>query len=263
MLHHGRFPPAIVLEVARAMLAELAAMETAGLVHGDVRVETVLLLTEGNVCLPQPGLRGMVRPHEGIAHGDLAGGLRNAGAERVAGGASPAIASDLFACGCVWWQMLCGRPPLGGGDAMSRLRAAQTAAIDDWRQWAADVPEPLAGAIDACLQGFAEAAGVDRRPGKANRPAATQRASSDFWLLAGGRAAASTVAGGKACEEQKTASASLDGSYARSAGISCVAWPLWVAVNRPVSGQAALQVEKPRDIRTAEKAPAACQLGHA
>ena len=71
MLRHGRFPPEVVLEIARSMLADLAAMESAGLVHGDIRVENVLLQADGTICLPQPGLRGVIRPHEGIAYLDL------------------------------------------------------------------------------------------------------------------------------------------------------------------------------------------------
>ena len=46
--------------------------------------------------------------------------------ERVTLGEPPNVSSDIYACGCVWWQMLCGRPPLGGGDSLTKLHAAAT-----------------------------------------------------------------------------------------------------------------------------------------
>ena len=86
------------------MLDELAAMEAAGVVHGDVRLENVLITNEGDVHLPQPGLRGVVRPQEGIASLDLcdrrlqhlAPEPRQATARRPA---LPATSGPAAACG--------------------------------------------------------------------------------------------------------------------------------------------------------------------
>ena len=153
VLHHGRFPPEAVLEIARAMLDELVVLEAAGLVHGDIRLQTVLIANDGEIGIPHPGLRGTIRPQEGISYHDLApDACSTLAPERVTEGTPPTVASDLFACGCVWWHLLCGRPPLGGGDTLARLRAAQAAAVDDLHQWAADVPDALVEAIGACLQ---------------------------------------------------------------------------------------------------------------
>ena len=57
MLHHGRFPAADVLEVARALLGELQVLETAGLIHGDICLQNILISGGGEIYLPQPGLR--------------------------------------------------------------------------------------------------------------------------------------------------------------------------------------------------------------
>jgi eukaryotic-like serine/threonine-protein kinase len=153
VLRHGRLAPEVVLEIARAMIRELAALEAASLVHGDIRVQNVLMTRDGEIFIPHPGLRGVIRPHEGVAHLDLVPDACSALApERVTDGTPPTVASDLFACGCVWWHILCGRPPLGGGDTLARLRAAQAAAIDDLHQWVADVPDVLVEVIHDCLQ---------------------------------------------------------------------------------------------------------------
>ncbi len=153
LLHHGRFPPEAVLEIARAMLGQLATLEAANLVHGDIRVQNVLISSDGDICIPHAGLRSIMRPQEGISFHDLApDACSGLAPERVTEGAPPSVASDLFACGCVWWHMLCGRPPLGCGDVLARLRAAQAAAIDDLHRWAADIPDVLVEAIGDCLQ---------------------------------------------------------------------------------------------------------------
>jgi hypothetical protein len=234
-LHNGRFPPEVVLDVARAMLGELSAMESVGLIHGDIRIENVSLLRDGGVCLPQPGLRAIIRPHEGVAHCDASPEACGALApERVACGTRPTLASDLFACGCVWWQMLCGRPPLRGGDTLARLRAAQTASIDDFRRWVSDVPEPLSQAISSCLQkdprkrltSFASLAQQIGSPGRAGRQAIAR------CLGAAARPHAPWLRTTRARAKRKrphlwTAAALF------ALALIAVAWPIWVAANRP------------------------------
>ena len=43
MVHHGRFPPEVVLEIARAMLAGLVELEQLGICHGDVSASSLVL----------------------------------------------------------------------------------------------------------------------------------------------------------------------------------------------------------------------------
>lgn len=264
MLHHGRFPPAVVLEIARAMLGALASMESVGLVHGDIRAENVLLLPDGAICLPQPGLRAIVRPHEGISNRDISPeACGTLSPERVASTTPPNITSDIFACGCVWWQMLCGRPPLGGGDTLTRLRAAQSAAIDDFRRWANDVPAPLADAITACLHkdprkrpasmtALAQQLGT---PGKAGRMAIVRCLSAAArpqapWLQAKRARAA------KQHPHVWTAATLL------VLALVAVAWPLWVAANRPrAAGSTSASVDALKATRSAGAPAQARQSG--
>ncbi len=153
MVHHGRVPSEVVLEIARAMAAQLAMLEKCGICHGDVSTSSLVLTDGGEARLLLPGLRGILRPEEGYAHGDLPPEAYDSLApERVSAGTPPNTASDIYACGCVWWQLLCGRPPLVGGDSLAKLRAAQAGEIRDVRNYAPDVSPPLAAAIFACLQ---------------------------------------------------------------------------------------------------------------
>jgi serine/threonine-protein kinase len=153
IVHHGRFPAEVVLEIARSMLAALAELEKAGLCHGDLSTASLILTDGGDVRLSLPGLRGILRPEEGYAYADLLPEAYDTLApERVAAGTPPQWPSEMYACGCLWWHLLCGRPPLGGGDGLAKLRAVQAGEICDVRRYAPDVPAALASAISSCTE---------------------------------------------------------------------------------------------------------------
>ena len=235
VLHHGRFPPPVVLEIARAMLGDLAALEAAGLVHGDIGVQNILIANDGDVPIPHAGLRGVIRPHEGISQDGLApDACSSLAPERVADGTEPTVASDLFACGCVWWHILCGRPPLGGGDTPSRLRAAQSAAVDDLHQWATDVPVVLAEAIHDCLQKDPQRrpksmADLARRLGPSRRHG---RQAIARCLIAATRPRAPWLRSKRSQAKKPARPHRFTAAALALLAAVAVAWPLWVAHNR-------------------------------
>ena len=241
VLHHGRFPPQAVLEIARAMLGELVALEAAGLVHGDIRPQNVLVANDGEVSIPHPGLRGVIRPHEGLSYHDVVpDACSTLAPERVSEGAEPTVASDLFACGCVWWHMLCGRPPrpggtgCPGGDTLARLRTAQAAVIDDLHHWAADVPDVLVAAIVDCLQEEPQKrsksmAELAQRLGPVHRRG---RQAIARCLVAAARPRAPWLQSKRAEAKRPHPHRFTVAALALLAGVA-VAWPLWVAHNRP------------------------------
>ena len=134
------------------MTVELSAMEKAGRCHGDIAPWNVLLTAAGDPVLLNAGLRRILRPEEGFAFAELLPEAYDYLApERVTAGVPPGTASDIYACGCVWWQMLCGRPPLLGGDSLTKLRTVPTVEIPNARQLAPETPAVLAEAIAACV----------------------------------------------------------------------------------------------------------------
>ncbi|NLE38189.1 MAG: protein kinase, partial [Pirellulaceae bacterium] len=158
MIFHGRFPPAVVLQIARAMMPGLVALEQAGLCHGDLRAATLTLGSiENDVTrgprLPFPGLRAVVRPREGYAYLDLPPeALDGLAPERIRDGTPPNAASDVYALGCLWWHLLTGRDPLPGGDGLTKLQTAHRAEVGDPRLLAPDTPSELLAAIRACTR---------------------------------------------------------------------------------------------------------------
>ncbi len=154
---NGRFPPLVVLHLARQMLVGLCELERLALPHGDLNLRNFALGRDGTAALLFPGVRAVLRPHEGFSMIDLSPECYESLApERVLLGTPPTLASDLFACGCVWWQMLAGRPPITGGNALAKLKAAAESRIPDVRQLAPDAPPVLAEVIAACTSSSAE-----------------------------------------------------------------------------------------------------------
>ena len=178
MVHHGRFPPEVVLEIARAMLAGLIELEQSRhLPRRREHVEPDADRCRRRVVLMLPGLRGILRPEEGYAHADLLPEAYDSLApERVSAGTPPNALSDIYACGCVWWHLLCGRPPLAGGNSLAKLRAAQAGEICDVRRYAPDVPAAVGGGdFGLFAAGTEPPAGVAGPAGRHARPADARR----------------------------------------------------------------------------------------
>ncbi len=141
----GRFPPEAVLEIARQLATQLAILEKAGLVHGEITAHQLLIQRSGHVLLPMAAWRAAVRPTESFAATELpAEAYDGLAPERLAHGTPPTIASELYALGALLWQLAVGRSPLPGGSSLAKLRAAQTGNIPDVRRLAPQLPEVLA-----------------------------------------------------------------------------------------------------------------------
>ncbi len=153
VVHNGRFPPEVVLEIARQMADGLAALEQAGLSHGDLAAPALVLDDEGQVVMPLPGLRGVLRPCEGLAQaGTDPEALEGVAPERIAEGGPPGARSDIYACGWLWWHLLTGRPPVPGPTALARVRAIQTCRVQDVRSLAPETPSELGAVVSAAME---------------------------------------------------------------------------------------------------------------
>lgn len=160
LLRGGRLPAEQVLEIARQMTAELAALERFSLEHGDISAMSVRIHESGRVSLACLGLRSIVRPGEGYAHADLSPEAYDYLApERISAGTAANAQSDLYACGCLWWLLLTGRPPLAGGDSLAKIKAAHAARITPLSRLAPETPALLMTVIDRLLQAEPHARG--------------------------------------------------------------------------------------------------------
>ena len=147
LVRRGRFPAAVVFEIGRQLLEGLAALHSRSLVHGDIRMSNVRLTDSGLAVLVDGGIRHAVHPQVTI-HDSLAPDAYDGLAPELIGtGASASASSELYAVGCLLWQLLAGRPPFVSADPLAKLAAHQTLTIEDVRVWAPDTPAMLAESI--------------------------------------------------------------------------------------------------------------------
>lgn len=149
LVRRGRFPASIVLDVARQLLEGLASLDRRGLVHGDIRLSNVRLTDRGLAVLVDGGVRPAVCPELTIHQSFALEGYDGIAPELIGTGAAPNAASELYALGCLLWQLLAGRPPHPMADPLMKLAAHQTQRIEDVRTWAPDTPSLLADAVFA------------------------------------------------------------------------------------------------------------------
>jgi serine/threonine protein kinase/beta-lactam-binding protein with PASTA domain len=114
----GPLPVPVVLAILDPLLDALAAAHAGGLVHRDVKPENVLISARGTVKIADFGLVRAVGSHT-VATGDvILGTVAYLSPEQVATGVSD-TRTDVYAAGVVAFEMLTGRPPYEGDNAMS------------------------------------------------------------------------------------------------------------------------------------------------
>ncbi|QDU81370.1 Serine/threonine-protein kinase PrkC [Polystyrenella longa] len=147
LTRRGRFPAAVVLEIARQLVDSLALLEKHQMQHGDLRLSNVRLNEQGEVVLINVGIAPAISP-ELVLRDQIAPDQYDGIAPELIGtGNACSIQSDIYALGCLLWQLLGGRPPHPTGDPLAKLAAHQTKSIPDVRLWAPDTPAPLAEII--------------------------------------------------------------------------------------------------------------------
>lgn len=149
LIRRGRFPAPVVLEIARQLAGGLASLHAQGLSHGDLRLSNVRLTESGIAVLVDGGIRPALYPELTI-HEELALDTYDGIAPELIGTGLHANAStDIYALGCLLWQLLTGRPPYPTADALMKMAAHQTQRIADVRTLAPDTPAALAETITA------------------------------------------------------------------------------------------------------------------
>ncbi|MFG0334683.1 MAG: serine/threonine protein kinase, partial [Maioricimonas sp. JB049] len=152
LLRRGRFPAGVVMAIARQLADGLAQLEAAKLLHGDVRLRNVVLTERGQAVLLHAGVLAAMNPELTI-HAELPPSCYDGTApERIGTGQPATTAGDLYALGCLLWELVCGRPPFPTGDPLAKLAAHQSRDVADVREWAPDTPAALAELIAALTQ---------------------------------------------------------------------------------------------------------------
>lgn len=147
LVRRGRFPASVVVDFARQLLAGLEALHQRNIVHGDLRLSNIRLTDAGRSVLVDAGIRPALSPELQLHAIQSPEACDTTAPELIGTGLAITPAADLYALGCVLWQLLAGRPPFPIADPLAKLAAHQTGRVPDVRDWAPNTPDPLADLI--------------------------------------------------------------------------------------------------------------------
>ena len=161
-LASGPLPLDMALELARQIAAALEAAHEKGIIHRDLKPANIKLTAAGTVKVLDFGLAKATLSDEGEApatlttagagsrEGLVAGTPGYMSPEQVSGQRVDAR-SDVWAFGCVLYEMLTGQQAFGG-TSISETTAAILESPPDWNRLPAPVPVGVRRVLRRCLQ---------------------------------------------------------------------------------------------------------------
>jgi serine/threonine protein kinase len=140
-----------VVAVAGQVARGLDALHAASILHRDVKPSNILIDEGGTAALCDFGLARMVDSTRVTDTGVLLGTPHYLAPELVAGGdATPH--SDLYAFGCVLYELVTGKPPYADAVRPAEIGFAHLVEpVPDVRDHRADLPEDVALALASAL----------------------------------------------------------------------------------------------------------------
>ena len=168
-LARGRLALDEALSIARQIAEALAAAHDQGIVHRDLKPANVSVRPDGTVKVLDFGLAKVLEDSAGVAHvspallnsptitssaltaqGIVLGTAAYMSPEQARG--KPVDRrTDIWALGCVLYEMLSGRRPFEGGHVADAIVAVLTKE-PDWSALAPDTPEAIRRVLRRCLQ---------------------------------------------------------------------------------------------------------------
>ncbi len=162
-LSSGPIPVRDAVELATGIAAGLAAAHSKGIVHRDLKPENVVITGQNRVKILDFGIAKLVAPQ--CASGDRAAttvvdATQTGAVLGTAGYMSPEqvrgqnvdARSDVFAFGCVLYEMLAGRPPFRRPTTADTLSAILSTEPDPVGGLRADTPPELERLVARCLR---------------------------------------------------------------------------------------------------------------
>ncbi|WP_158514772.1 protein kinase domain-containing protein [Gemmatimonas phototrophica] len=147
----GRMSLLDAVRLAREVAGALEHAHKREIVHRDIKPENILI-SAGHALVADFGIARIASSaptqEPGITQAGLAVGTPAYMSPEQSLGDEVDGRTDIFSLGCVLYEMLTGRLPFGGGNAMGMLSAKMSGEVTPLTQWRDDVPE----AVDVVLQ---------------------------------------------------------------------------------------------------------------
>lgn len=142
--------PAAAAEVAARAADALEHAHTAGAVHRDVKPSNIFLTRGGEVKVTDFGIAYAASQVPVTTTGQVLGTPFYLSPEQIDGERATA-ASDVYALGCVLFQLLTGRPPFAGESAMAVARAHLSEPVPRARSLNPSVTEEIDAVVRTAL----------------------------------------------------------------------------------------------------------------
>ncbi len=146
----GRLPVPDAVDIVAQIADALKAAAAAGLVHRDIKPENIRLLPDGTVKLLDFGIARDAATSRLTKEGLLAGTAAYVAPE-VWRGQQPDQPSDVYALGCVFYEMLTGQPPFVSDSLENTMRMHLESKPDMNVVAAAGAPTDVCDAVEQML----------------------------------------------------------------------------------------------------------------
>jgi len=167
----GRLTWERVIECALQMCSALEFLHGKGVVHRDVKPSNFLKSKDGRIKLSDFGLASVVAQQKITAEGKTAGTFLYMAPEQIRG-EEVTPRTDLYALGCVLFELLTGKPPFLGETPAATLHKHCKATPPRVTEFALDCPLPLERIVARLLE---------KDP--ANRPASANEVAHELRMV--------------------------------------------------------------------------------
>ena len=150
--HRGRMPALAAIGIARQLAAALHVAHDAGIIHRDLKPDNVYLVKDAAVVggervkILDFGVAKLTDPEpdeDPNTHSQMMLGTpRYMSPEQARAAAKVDHRTDIYALGCLLYELVCGKPPFGG-DIGEVLVSHQTAPITPPREIVPSIPAAL------------------------------------------------------------------------------------------------------------------------